>query len=46
VKTSGAYNCGVRHDKSIKSAIVAREQKRKVIQDAEAFAKQVMGMML
>jgi hypothetical protein len=46
MKTSGAYNRGVRHDKSIKPVIVNREQKRKVIQDAEAFAKQVMGMML
>ncbi len=46
MKTSGAYNRGVRHDKQVKPAIVAREQRRKVIQDADAFAKQVMGMIL
>ena len=43
---SGAYNKGVRHDKQIKPAIVAREKRRKAISEAEAFAKQVMGMML
>ncbi|MCP4991381.1 MAG: hypothetical protein GY928_36600 [Colwellia sp.] len=46
MKTSGAYNRGVRHDKSIKLVIVTREQKRKVISDAEQFAKKVMEMML
>ncbi len=46
MKTSGAYNRGVRHDKQVKPAIVAREQRRKAISEAEQFAKQVMGMML
>ncbi len=45
MKTSGAYNRGVRHDKSIKQVIVTREKKRKVISDADQFAKLVMGML-